>query len=388
MQLSIKWKYVSAGILALSLLAPALKLSALDDDDNGQQNQKPPVLATNQYMQTNLVSNLSGMAPVTDPNLINPWGLARSSGGPWWVSDNNSGLSTLYSGAGSILPLVVTVPTASPNSTQPGSPTGIVFNGSMDFALSSGNPAIFLFATEDGTISGWNPNVNHTKAMIVVNQGKKSVFKGATIATVNTAQYGTHSFLYAADFRQGRIEVFNSYFQRVPQMEEAFDADGLPDGYAPFNIQNLGGNLYVTYAKQDAAKLNEIDGSGLGFVRVYSPEGRRLMDLHTEGWLNAPWGLAIAPSDFGPYSHDILVGNFGSGWIAVFDPQTGKFLDYLRDSKGNLVWIDGLWALAPGNGTANAGSATSIYFSAGSNHEQGGLFGTLTALQNPQGGDQ
>ncbi len=372
-------------LFTLVLCASSLAVSAQNNQDQGNWNPPPP-LATNQYQQTNLVSSASGVAPVTDPNLVNPWGIARSSGGPWWISDNNSGLSTLYSGTGSILPLVVTVPAADPNSSMPGSPTGIVFNGSQGFALAAGKPALFLFVTEDGTISGWNPGVQPNKAVIVVHQ-KKSVFKGATIATVNSRQTGTQTLLYVADFAKGKIEVFNSSFQRMPQWEEAFDADDIPYGFAPFNIQNIGGNLFVTYAKQDASLQNEIDGPGLGFVRVYTAEGRPLLRLQHGAWMNAPWGVAVAPSDFGPFSHDILVGNFGSGWIAAYNPVTGKFLDYLRDAHGQIVTIDGVWGLAPGN-DGKAGNATSIYFSAGSNHEQGGLFGTLTALQNPQGGDQ
>lgn len=387
MHVARRFHRVGAAAIALALFAPAIFSSAQEDGNAYSPSQTPPVLATNQYQQTNLVSNTSGAAAVTDPNLVNPWGLARSSKGPWWISDNNSGLSTLYTGTGSIAPLVVTIPTADPSSSQLGSPTGIVFNGSTDFALAAGKPAIFLFVTEDGTISGWNPGVNLKQAVVVVNQMKTSVFKGATIATVNTARYGTHNYLYVADFRQGMIEVFNASFQRMPQMESAFNDEDLPPGYAPFNVQNLGGNLYVTYAEQDASKHDEIDGPGLGFVRVYSPTGHPLMQLQHGMWFNAPWGLAIAPSDFGPLSHDILVGNFGSGWIAAFDPITGKFKDYLRTMSGSPVQIDGLWGLAPGN-DATAGPATSLYFSAGSNHEQGGLFGTLTALQNPQGGDQ
>lgn len=384
MLLHKKLRYAGIGLLSLTMLLPITAIAA--EDGGNQDHQQLPVLATNQYQVTNLVSSTSGVAPVTDPNLVNPWGLARSSGGPWWVSDNNSGLSTLYKGTGAIVPLVVTVPSADPNLSMKGSPTGIVFNGSTGFAIGPNAPAFFIYVTEDGTISGWNPTINKTKAIVVVRQ-KKSVFKGASIATINNAKYGTQSYLYVADFSRRQIEIFNSNFQRVKWLEQSFDQDDTPEGFAPFNVQNLGGNLFVTYAKQDSSLQNEIDGPGLGFVRVYSPTGQRLMQLERGPWMNAPWGIAIAPSDFGPYSHDILVGNFGSGWIAVFDPETGMFLDYLRNKTGSLVWIDGLWALSPGNDAA-AGMATTLYFSAGSNHEQGGLFGSLAALQNPQGNDQ
>lgn len=377
-------RYAGMGLLSLTMFLPITAISA--QDGGNQDHQQLPALATNQYLVSNLVSSTSGVAPITDSNLINPWGLARSSGGPWWVSDNNIGLSTLYSGTSAVVPLVVTVPAADPNSSMKGSPTGIVFNGSTGFAIGANATAFFIFVTEDGTISGWNPTVNKTRAVVVVKQ-KKSVFKGASIATVNTAKHGTQSYLYATDFSKGRVDIFNSNFQRVKWLEQAFDQDDTPEGFAPFNVQNLGGNLFVAYAKQDPSLQNQIDGSGLGFLRVYSPTGQRLMQLERGPWMNAPWGVAIAPSDFGPYSHDILVGNFGSGWIAVFDPATGMFLDYLRNKTGSQVWIDGLWSLFPGNGGV-AGGATSIYFSAGSNHEQGGLFGSLTAIQNPQGNDQ
>ena len=237
-------------------------------------------------------------------------------------------------------------------------------------------------------ISGWNPGVDLLKAKILVNRGDKSVFKGATIATVNRAEWGTLNLLYVADFRQARVEVFDTNFKEILSIETAFKTlQRVPAGYAPFNVQNIGGNVYVSYAKQDAAKHDEVDGAGLGIVLVFSPTGQLIQRLETGLWLNAPWGMAQAPGDFGPYSHDILIGNFGSGRIAAYDPVTGKFKDFLRDAKSSPVWIDGLWALAFGN-DAVAGPATTLYFSAGPNHEQDGLFGSLTALKNPQGNDQ
>jgi uncharacterized protein (TIGR03118 family) len=227
---------------------------------------------------------------------------------------------------------------------------------------------------------------NPTNAIEVVNQKERSVFKGATIATVNSRRNGTHNYLYVADFRQGKIEVFDTGFKRVFELEEEFTENDVPRGYAPFNVQNIGGNLYVAYAKQDGEKHDEEHGAGLGFVRVYSPSGEFLHRLDNGWFLNAPWGLVQAPSDFGPYSHAILVGNFGSGLIAVFDPITGEFKDVLRDAKSTPIAIDGLRALSFGDGTA--GLATTLYFTAGTNHGSDGLFGALIALQNPQGNDQ
>ncbi len=338
------------------------------------------------YKQTNLVSDMPGVAAVTDPNLVNSWGLSRSSTSPWWVADNGTGLATLYSGTGAIQSLVVTIPPSDPAS-PPGTPTGTIFNGGSGFELKKGFPAVFLFATEDGTISGWNPKVDATHAVIKVNLKSKSVFKGMTMATVNVPFLGPQSFLYVADFRKGHIQIYDSNFHHVPEMEELFDDDSLPPGFAPFNVQNIGGNIYVAFAQQDSDKHDEIDGAGLGYVDVFSAEGRRLLRLQHGPWFNAPWGLTQAPSDFGSNSHDILVGQFGSGEILVFNPVTGKFKGRLLDTSNNPIKIDGVWGLSFGN-DANAGPATTLYFAAGPNHEQDGLFGTITAVENAQGNDQ
>ena len=338
------------------------------------------------YKQTNLVSDMPGVAAVTDPNLVNSWGLSRSSTSPWWVADNGTGLATLYSGTGAIQSLVVTIPPSDPAS-PPGTPTGTIFNGGSGFELKKGFPAVFLFATEDGTISGWNPKVDATHAVIEVNLKSKSVFKGMTMATVNVPFLGPQSFLYVADFRKGHIQIYDSNFHHVPEMEELFDDDSLPPGFAPFNVQNIGGNIYVSFAQQDSDKHDEIDGAGLGYVDVFSAEGRRLLRLQHGPWFNAPWGLTQAPSDFGSNSHDILVGQFGSGEILVFNPVTGKFKGRLLDTSNNPIKIDGVWGLSFGN-DANAGPATTLYFAAGPNHEQDGLFGTITAVENAQGNDQ
>jgi uncharacterized protein (TIGR03118 family) len=327
-------------------------------------------------------------APNTDPNLVNPWGVSRSSSGPWWVSDNGSGLVTLYTGTGSVVPLVVTIPHAQAGSGTLGSPTGTIFNGTKEFAIAPGEPALFLFATEDGTISGWNPAVKPTDAVIAVNESATGAsFKGLTAASASVPGQGSETLLYVADFTLGKVEVFDGTFKHQSEIEQRINADAdVPYDYSPFNVQNLGGNLYVVYAKRGSG-IDEQDGTGLGRVHVFSPDGRLLKRLEADKWLNAPWGVAIAPSDFGPYSHDILVGNFGSGWIAAFDPVTGRFHDYLRDASGALITIPGLWGIAPGN-DGKAGNATALYFAAGGANEASGVLGTLTALQNPQGNDQ
>ncbi len=343
---------------------------------------------TQQYTQTNLVSNLTGVAAVTDPNLANVWGLSRSSTGDWWVSDNTTGLSTLYSGTtGAITPLVVTIPPSDPNSSSTGTPTGTVFNGTPDFAIAPGKPALFLFATEDGTISGWNPGVNPGKAIIAVNEGQQSVFKGLTIAQASLNDPLGY-YLYAANFRKGQISVYNSHFQHNALAEGNFARYHAPAGYAPFNVQNIGDDIYVAYAKQDAAKHDEVDGAGLGYVAVFTAEGRLIQVLQPGPWFNAPWGLAVAPGDFGAYSHDVLVGNFGSGEILAFDPVSGSYRGKIRDASSNPIQIQGLWGLSFGNGTVPGGPATTLYFGAGPGNEANGLFGTLTAVQNALGNGQ
>jgi len=339
------------------------------------------------YKQTNLISDMAGVAPLTDQNLVNPWGLARSSTSPWWVSDNGMGVSTLYSNAGTtIVPLVVTIPPSDP-SMPPGTPTGVVFNGGTGFEIKKGFPAVFIFVTEDGTISGWNPKVDGTHAIMKVNEKSRSVFKGATMAALDVPFLGPQGFLYVADFRKGRVQIYDSSFHHVPSMEELFDDDSLPSGFAPFNVQNIGGSIYVSYAMQDSDKHDEVDGAGLGYVDIYSPQGRLVRRLEHGPWLNAPWGMVMASSDFGIHSHEILIGQFGSGEIIAFNAANGRFRGHLRDASDKPITIDGLWGLGFGNDAA-AGPATSLFFSAGSDHEQHGLFGTLTAIENVQGNDQ
>jgi uncharacterized protein (TIGR03118 family) len=333
------------------------------------------------YQQHNLVSDIPGLADHTDANLVNPWGLTRSSTGPWWISDNGKGVSTLYNGSGGAIPLVVTVPAGNIHGT--GVPTGAVFNGSTSFELTPHNPAVFIFVTEDGTVSGWNPKVDPTNAVIKVNL-PHSVFKGATIAAIGHALY-----LYVADFHNGAILVFDTNFVRVPQNSDSFKDPHIPHGFAPFNVQNIGGNLYVSYAKQDEDGGDDVPGPGLGYVDVFTPQGKLIQRLEHGDWLNAPWGLALAPYDFGSFSHAVLVGQFGSGQIAAYDYITGAFLGLLEDPNGHTISIDGLWALSFGN-SATAGPYNVLFFTAGINDENDGLFGTLTPLTSQliQGSDQ
>jgi len=369
------------------------------------------------YNQTNLVSNTSGVAPVTDPQLINPWGISRGSGSPWWISDNATGFSTLYNGAGTKQSLIVTIPPSDPNNknTPTGTPTGTIANSSQtDFLLAPGKPAAFLFSTIDGTIAGWNPTVAvaqgaappSTQAVTVVKTSDGSSYTGLTSAFIEGKR-----FLYAANFTKGRVDVYDNAFHLVNLRKQHFDEDSadhdngrsaensfvdenLPRNYVPFNVQAIGNDIVVTYVLHEEGSPFETDGPGLGFVDIYSSTGRLLQRLEHGDWLNAPWGVAVAPLDFGRFSHDLLIGQFAgggdtqsSGFIAAYDLATGKFDGLLQDASGKLLAINGIWALSPGNVTpansdAAAAPAAQVYFTAGPNHGSGGLFGYLAAVSS------
>lgn len=337
------------------------------------------------YQQTNLVSDVPGLAALTDPNLVNPWGIAHSgTAGPWWVNDNGTGVSELFDGAGHPFPighpLVVTVPT--PSGTGTSAPTGIVFNGTTGFELTPGNRAIFIFVTEDGTISGWNPALNPANetlaTLIKVDNSATAVYKGATLG-----QRDGGTFLYATNFKAGTMEVYDSTFTPVTLSASAFTDPDLPADFVPFNVQNIGGNIFVSFAKKEAGSNDEVHGPGLGFVDAFTPDGVLLLRLKHGRWMNAPWGMALAPANFGKSSNHLLVGMFGSGNIATFDPQTGNFSGLLRGPVGHPITIDGLWGLAFGNGGL-AGPTNTLFFAAGINDEADGLFGTLTAINGDE----
>jgi uncharacterized protein (TIGR03118 family) len=393
-------------------------------------------------LQTNLVSDLPGVAQFQDPNLVNPWGISESAGSPFWVSDNNAGVSTLYNApakpaAGqlpfSINPLVVSIPIPGDPLGSQGAPTGTVFN--IDGGATGGfkvsgftNPktgpsvstsasAVFLFATEDGTIVGWNPGVfpkgfdptktTSTYGIIAVdNSGNNfteadpakqtgAVYKGLAIATgangpIFAGDTASGTVLYAANFRSGKIDVFDTNFTPVKLPDGAFTDPNLPKGYAPFNVQELGGKIYVTYAKQNADKHDDVAGAGHGFVDVYTLDGKPAgltvngtvtPRLISRGELNSPWGLELVPKGgFGNLpAGTLLVGNFGDGRINAYNATTGAFLGGLKDPDGEPIQIDGLWAIKFGNG-GGGGRADTLYFTAGLFHETHGLFGSLSAV--------
>jgi uncharacterized protein (TIGR03118 family) len=320
--------------------------------------------------QANLTSDGTITANNTDPNLKNPWGITFSPSGPFWVSDNATGLATVYNSQGQIQSLVVTVPPA--RGAKPGSPTGQVYNpSSTDFLMTEGSksgPAAFLFDSEDGTISGWAPSVDPANAIIAVNLANKgAVFKGLAYYTDAKG----NNFLFAADLNAGMVDEFDSSFKLV----NSFRDTTLESVYAPHNIAILNGNIYVAYAWVNAKRNGVIPHPGWGVVEQIDATGKVLAKV-AGGKLNAPWGLVIAPSSFGHYAGDLLVGNFGNGHVNAFSTTLVSKGEVMSAPKTPLV-IPGLWGLIVGNG-GSGGSASDIYFTAGPNHQTDGLFGSLS----------
>jgi len=333
------------------------------------------------YAVTPLVSDGAVPAPFTDASLKNPWGVAFNPNGFVWVANNGAANSTLYDGSGKPQSLVVAVAGLG---GAPGKPTGIVFNGSGNFVVTKGavsGPARFIFASEDGAIAAWAPNVDGTHALLVAGTATDhSAYKGLALAA-----NGQGNFLYAADFHNARVDVYDAAFKRV-SWPGAFTDPKLPAGYAPFGIQNLQGNLYVAYAKQDVDARDEVPGRGLGLVNVYDASGNLIRRVATGGRLNAPWGLAQAPADFGRFSNALLVGNFGDGRITAYNARSGELLGQLRGADGRALSISGLWGLAFGNGIQ--GQPTSaLFFAAGTNDEANGLYGRIDPAAAAAGTD-
>jgi len=359
------------------------------------------VVCAQNYIQTNLVSdipqpaNADGSTATIDPNLKNGWGLARGASSPWWVVNEGTGTSTLYTGAGAIVPLVVTIPNVV-GVSAPSDPTGIIFNGTADFALAQNSkPALFIFATKNGTIAGWNLQLTPiTAAVTVVDESKAgALFTGLTWVTI----HGKH-YLLAANFSQNRIEIFDTNFKRVNFFGPAFFDFRQPRGFAPYNVQAVGNNVVVTYAKQNASKTaaancdSDVDhdrdhdrDDQCGFVDVFTATGQLVQRLEDGPWLKAPWGVALASQDFGFFSHDLLIANRFGGTIAAFDMVSGRFLGNLLDASGMPIAIDGLWAIEFDNRgrneagtTATPSTGPALFFAAGINNYADGLFGTLT----------
>ncbi|PYQ15949.1 MAG: TIGR03118 family protein [Acidobacteria bacterium] len=318
-----------------------------------------PAAEDNSYTAHNLVADTPGTADHTDPNLVNAWGLAASPTSPWWVADNGTDVSTIYRADGTAVPLIVQVPSR---------PTGLVF---WSFTMR----AVFVFATEVGTIRGWHPTQGNQTVILADRSGEGAIYKGLAISSTT----GGDRF-YAADFHNARVDVFDGSFTLVTNA--GFVDPDLPAGYAPFGIQNIGGRIFVTYAKQDEDAEDEIAGQGRGFVDAYDLAGNLLARVAQHGQLNAPWGLAMAPANFGRFSGDLLVGNFGDGQINAYQEMPNGHFEHrgeLRDADGKSLTIDGLWAIQFGHGTPNNGPTNTLFFAAGPDDETHGLFGAITA---------
>jgi len=335
----------------------------------------PPVPVT-KYAQQNLISDVPGLAAQTDPNLTNPWGIALNATGPLWIANNHSGTGTVYNGSGAPFPagnpLIVKIGSG-------GSPTGQAFNSTSAFEITPGNPALFLFATEDGKVFGWNPSVDAGNAKAAIDQsGSGAVYKGLALGSNSSGP-----LLYAANFNAGTIDVFDGKFQPATT-SGGFKDPNLPAGFAPFNIQRIGRRLYVTYAKQDGARHDDVAGPGNGIVNIFDSDGNLLLRLASNGVLNSPWGMALAPGFFGDYSNTLLIGNFGDGTINAFDAFTGTSLGTLQDNTGAAIVNPGLWGLQFGNGH-DGGDANTLYFTAGiangGNLEDHGLLGSIQVAQ-------
>jgi uncharacterized protein (TIGR03118 family) len=376
--IGVRNRIAVAGMGALAALTIALLPFALTRPAHAAAE-------SNAYHQTNLVSDLPGMALIQDPDLVNPWGISLSGGSPFWVANNVSNTSTLYArdhpNATPPAPLtknalVVTIPG--------GSPTGTVANtgASTDFVVKSGaasGRAAFLFASQVGIISGWNPNVpaaGSTQAQ--VGATGDAVYTGLAIGQVSNGQGGTTTYLYAADFEHGKIDVYDGAFKPAT-LDGSFSDPNIPNSYSIFNIQNIGGKLYVTYAQQSHKEPDEETDRGSGFVDVFDTSGHLLQRLIEGNHLRAPWGVALAPADFGAFSNALIVGNFGDGQLHAFDPDSGKYLGEMKDENGKPIVIDGLWGITFGNG-ANGGDKNALYFAAGIQDETHGLFGSLRAV--------
>jgi uncharacterized protein (TIGR03118 family) len=363
------------------------------------------------YKQTNLVSSASGIAPVTDAGLVDPWGLSRADDLAWWISDNDTGLSTLYNGAGIKNPLIVTIPTVNPKKNPKGSPTGTVSNGSTtDFIISSGLPANFIFSTLDGALAAWNPSIAITPGLIAPSTNAVLVAKttdGSSYTGLTSGFIDNRRYLYVANFAKGRVDVYDNSFHLVNlnqssdnpysfdenrnnRSNKPFTDDQLPKDFAPFNVQAIGQDIVVTYGLRVQGQQAAVGGQGLGYVDVYSSSGQLLTRMEHGDWLNAPWGVTLAPLDFGRFSHDLLVGQFGGGGttpsagvIAAYDLATGKFEGLVEDATGKTVVVPGLWSLSPGNISPDnldpaASPAAEVYFTARNGGK--GLFGYFTAV--------
>jgi uncharacterized protein (TIGR03118 family) len=372
-----KQQISNAAMLAGAILALAAGKSVADDDTE-------PGWSRHFYDVHVLVSDGSTTSDFTDGNLVNAWGVAFNPQAVVWIADNHTGKATLYDGTGKANALVVAIPPA-PGETA-GSPTGIVFSGGSDFVVTGktpqdtdgSGPARFIFASEGGQITGWAPNVNTARTFLAVDNSAqggpgRAIYKGLALGG-----NGTTHLLYATDFHNGRVDVFDGAFKPASLPAGAFRDPFLPKGFAPFGVQAINGDIVVTFAKQDGDAEDDVHGKGLGFVDVFDPSGKLVQRLADHIVLNAPWGIALAPASFGPFGGALLIGNFGDGMINAFSPVTGHFLGSLRDSHGRRIKIDGLWGIQFGNGLLSQ-ETNALYAAAGPADEEHGTYSVIHA---------
>lgn len=346
--------------------------AGINGEDDGLFGRLTPVFPSPtsaiNCTQSNLVSDIPGMAAVTDTNLVNPWGLAFNANSPFWVADNGSGLATLYNSTGAVQALVVFIPVP-PGDTNAAAPTGQIANSAPGFLGTGTNTAHFIFSTEDGTIVAWSGG---TQAVLKVDlSASGAVFKGLA-----TGSIGASNLLYTTDFHNGQVDVFDTNYSQVT-VSGGFTDTNIPAGFAPFGIQNINGQLFVTYALQDDDKHDDVSGAGNGFVDIFDTSGHLVQRFASQGPLDSPWGITWAPFGFGAYGGHILIGNFGDGRINEFDPTTGAWLGAVLLGTDLMPFEEkGLWAIAFGNGH-NGGDAHTLYFTAGINGENDGLFGSI-----------
>jgi uncharacterized protein (TIGR03118 family) len=351
---------------ALGIVSTSPSTWAAGGHQGGSENQR----RFNHYQQLNLVSDLPDVAVLQDPDLVNAWGMSFTPTSPFWISDNGAGVSTLYAVtydvAGLVnvakVPRTITIP-------GQGNPSGQFFNGAAGF-----NGDLFVFASEDGTISGWRPALGSAAEILTANPD--AVYKGATRSN--------DGLLLAANFSRATVDVYDGSLTPIAQ----FSDSQAPAGYAPFNVQNVAGTVLVTFAKQDDAHEDDVPGGGHGLIDIFHPQTGTFTRFATGSdaggslrQINSPWGLALAPSTFGKHARQLLVGNFGSGTIMTFDPETGAFRGLLMSTEDGPAVIDGLWALGFGNG-GMAGRPGTLYFTAGPDHESHGLFGSLDPVRD------
>jgi uncharacterized protein (TIGR03118 family) len=330
-----------------------------------------PAGAQTRFVQTNLLADQAGVAAFTDPRLINAWGLAYAPGGAWFVTATDSGYVLSVDGTGAPNPpsgqTAFTVPPA-PGGSQ-GSPTSVMYNGTTDFQIASGKPATYIFSTEDGTIAGWNASVDPAHAIQVLAVANAS-YKGMALGQLNGA-----NVLYGANFENNSVDVYNASFGKITLGGGAFVNPAVPSGYAPFNVQYINGKVFVAWAKQNRSKTEDVPGPGHGYVAEFNPDGTLVLQFQHNLVMNSPWGFAIAPSSgFGTFSGKLLVSQFAGGIVSAYDLSTGSYEGFMQNANGRPIVNLGIWAIAFGDGGLN-GSATSLYFAAGTGAESHGLFG-------------